>query len=189
MRAAVAVLLRDEDIVSRIQRVSLAYGGLLRAFGVVAAISTFVMMVLVVANVIGRYLFNKPITGAFEITESLLVVIIMLGLALTQYHDGHIRVTILTRRMPPWWARFAKICALIIGAVFFSWCAYASWEFAYQSYSFNEQEWGTITFPLYPFKFVVFLGVVLLTIQFVLDTISEITRLPSADRSAAVEDL
>ena len=148
------------------------------------------MMILVVANVLGRYLFNAPITGAFEVTESLLVIIIMLGLALTQYHDGHIRVTILTRRLPHALARFAKICSLMLGAVFFVWCAYASWKFAYQSYSFNEQEWGAVTFPLYPFKFVVFVGVVLLTIQFVLDTISEIVNLSAYDRQpGAVEIL
>lgn len=175
--------------VSSFQRLRQAYGRLLHAFGLVAAISTFAMLVLVVANVIGRYMFNAPITGAFEITESLLVVVIMLGLALTQYHDGHIRVTILTRRMPPAWARLARICALMLGAVFFAWCAYASWKFAYESYSFNEQEWGTITFPIYPFKFVVFLGVVLLAIQFALDTINEIAKPPSADLPAAVEGL
>jgi TRAP-type C4-dicarboxylate transport system permease small subunit len=175
--------------VSGLQRLRQAYGRFLHAFGLASAVSTFAMLVLVVANVIGRYLFNAPITGAFEITESLLVVVIMLGLGLTQYHDGHIRVTILTRRMPPAWARLAKICALLLGAVFFAWCAYASWKFAYESYSFNEQEWGTITFPLYPFKFVVFLGVVLLGIQFLLDTIHEIARPPSADRPTAVEVL
>jgi TRAP-type transport system small permease protein len=175
--------------VSGFQRLRQAYGRLLHAFGLIAAISTFAMLVLVVANVIGRYLFNAPITGAFEITESLLVVVIMLGLALTQYHDGHIRVTILTRRMSPSWARLAKIWTLILGAVFFAWCAYASWKFAYESYSFNEQEWGTITFPLYPFKFVVFLGVVLLAIQFVLDVIDEIGKPPSAHQPTAVESL
>lgn len=145
------------------------------------------MLVLVVANVIGRYMFNAPITGAFEITESLLVVIIMLGLALTQYYDGHIRVTILTRRMPKRWARLAKIATLFLGAVFFAWCAYASWKFALESYSFKEQEWGTITFPLYPFKFVVFLGVVLLAVQFFLDTINEIAGKREDDRPVATQ--
>ena len=174
---------------SRFQRLRLAYGRLLHAFGLVSAGSIFAVLLLVVANVIGRYLFNAPITGAFEITESLLVVIIMLGLALTQFHDGHIRVTILTRRLPPAGARLAKAATLMLGGVFFAWCAYASWKFAYQSYSFNEQEWGTITFPLYPFKFVVFLGVVLLAVQFALDAIEESSKSQSADQPAAAETL
>lgn len=160
---------------------------MLHAFGLLSAVSTFAMMVLVVANIVGRYAFNKPITGAFEITESLLVVIIMLGLSLTQYQDRHIRVTIITRRLSPSWARVAKLIALACGAAFSAWCAYASWLFAYESYSFNEQEWGTITFPLYPFKFVVFIGIILLTIQFVLDTINEFFRPASVHRHASAE--
>ena len=172
---------------SSLQRLRHAYGRLLHACGLVSAISIFVMLVLVVANVLSRYLFNAPIAGAFEVTEALMVVIIMMGLALTQYHDGHIRVSIVTRRMPRAWARFSRISALLLGAVFFAWCAYASWKFALQSYSFDEREWGSITFPLYPFKFIVFLGVVLLAIQFALDTIAEIAKPPSADQAGTTE--
>jgi len=169
------------------QRLCQAYGRILHAIGLISAISTFVMMLLVVANIFGRYLFNKPITGAFEITESLLVVIIMLALALTQFHDGHIRVNIVTRRMPLALAHVAKIAALLLGFLFFLWCAHASWKFAYESYTFKEQEWGTITFPLYPFKFIVFIGIVLLAIQFLLDTINEIAKPAAADSSTSVE--
>jgi TRAP-type C4-dicarboxylate transport system permease small subunit len=174
---------------SGFQRLRSAYGRLLHAFGLVAAVSIFIMMILVVANILGRYLFNKPIAGAFEVTEALLVVIIMLALAVTQYQDAHIRVTIVTRRMPPYWAHIARIFSLALGAVFFAWCAYATWLFAAQSYSFNEQEWGTITFPLYPFKFVVFIGVVLLAIQFVFDTISEVMKPAPEQQSTPVEGL
>jgi len=172
---------------SRFQRASRAYGRMLHAFGQLSAVSIFIMLLLVVANVIGRYAFNAPITGAFEITESLLVVIIMLGLALTQFHDGHIRVTILTRRLPRRWAHAAHVGTLLLGAVFFAWCAYATWKFAYESYTFNEQEWGTITFPLYPFKFVVFVGIVLLAVQFVIDMIGAIGRSRTGRHPASAE--
>ena len=164
-----------------------AYGRMLHAFGLLAAVSTFVMMVLVVINVIGRYLFNTPVTGTLEITESLLVIIILMALALTQFHDGHIRVTILTRRMPPPLAYAAGIFALILGAAFFAWCSYASWNFAYQSYTVNEAEWGSITFPLYPIKFIVFFGIVLLAIQFVLDAIIEIVDPVARTHDASAE--
>jgi TRAP-type C4-dicarboxylate transport system permease small subunit len=124
--------------------------------------------------VAGRYLFNAPVTGTLEVTESLLVIVILMALALTQFQGGHIRVTLLTRRMPPTLARLASIFALLLGAAFFAWCSYASWNFAYQSYTVNEAEWGSITFPLYPIKFIVFFGIILLAIQFVLDLIVEI---------------
>lgn len=165
------------------------YGTLLRVCGLIAALSTFATMVLVVANIGGRYIFNKPLTGSLEFTESLLVVIIFLSLALTQYDGGHIRVTLLTRRLPKGVAHAADIFCMIAGAVFFGWCAYAAWHFAYQSYSVGEYEWGTVSFPLYPIKFVVFAGILMLAIQFALDAIAETIMPIKADDPRAMEEL
>jgi TRAP-type C4-dicarboxylate transport system permease small subunit len=174
---------------SAFERLYRGYGHLLRGFGVVASIATFVMMVLVVANVGGRYLLNAPLTGTLEFTESLLVLIIFLSLALTQYDGGHIRVTLATRRLPKPWARALTVICMLCGAAFFAWCAYAAWKFAYQSWSFDEQEWGTVVFPLWPVKFIVFLGILLLAVQFLLDAIAE-TMIPiAADDERAMESI
>jgi TRAP-type C4-dicarboxylate transport system permease small subunit len=174
---------------SAFQRLYRGYGRLLRGFGLISSLATFVMMVLVVANVIGRYLLNKPLTGTLEFTESLLVLIIFLSVALTQYDGGHIRVTLLTRRLPKAGARALTVAAMLAGAAFFSWCAYAAWRFAYQSWSFNEYEWGTVAFPLYPVKFVVFLGILLLAVQFLLDAIAETLMPIKADDESAMEHI
>jgi TRAP-type C4-dicarboxylate transport system permease small subunit len=166
-----------------------AYGRLLRAVAMISAVSVFVMMVLVVINVAGRYLLNKPLTGTLEFTESLLVLIIFLSVALTQYDGGHIRVTLLTRRAPKRWARVLSIFCMLCGAAFFTWCAYAAWVFAAQAYSFNEQEWGEVVFPLWPMKFVVFIGIAMLAIQFLLDAIAETIMPIAADDESAMEHL
>jgi TRAP-type C4-dicarboxylate transport system permease small subunit len=47
--------------------------------GIVASALLFSMMVLTFFDVVGRYLLNKPIRGAFEITELLLLVLIFAG--------------------------------------------------------------------------------------------------------------
>ena len=169
------------------QRLYRAYGRLLRGCGLVSALATFLMMMLVVANVLGRYLFNAPLTGTLEFTESLLVLIIFLSVALTQYDGGHIRVTLLTRRLPRACARALTVFCMLAGAVFFAWCAYAAWKFAAQSWSFNEQEWGTVVFPLWPVKFVVFVGIAMLAIQFLLDAIAETMMPIAADDERAME--
>ena len=166
-----------------------SYGQLLRAFGVISQVATFVMMALVVANIFGRYVLNRPLDGTLEFTESLLVLIIFLSLGLTQYEGGHIRVTLLTRSLPKTYARAATVVAMLCGAAFFSWCAYAAWVFALQAWSFNEYEWGTVAFPLYPVKFVVFLGILMLAIQFLLDAIAEVIMPIAADDERAQEHL
>ena len=40
-----------------------------RALGACAAILLFCLMALTTADVIGRYVFNSPLRGAFELTE------------------------------------------------------------------------------------------------------------------------
>ena len=171
------------------QRLYRGYGRLLRGFGLISEVATFVMMLLVVANVIGRYLFNRPVTGTLEFTESLLVIVIFLSLALTQYDGGHIRVNLVTRRLPKRTARVLSVVAMLCGCVFFTWCAYAAWIYAVQSYSFGEQEWGEVVFPLWPMKFVVFFGIALLALQFLLDAIAETLMPIAADDERAMEQL
>ena len=47
-------------------------------------------MALTTADVIGRYIFNSPIRGAFEITELLLLTLIFAGLPLASLADEHV---------------------------------------------------------------------------------------------------
>ncbi len=124
------------------QRLYQGYGRLLRGCGLISSVATFLMMLVVVANIVGRYLFNRPLTGTLEFTESLLVIIIFLSIALTQYDGGHIRVNILTRRLPKRAARGFTVLAMLAGCAFFTWCAYAAWIFAAQSYSFKRAGMG-----------------------------------------------
>lgn len=59
----------------------------------------FFMMGLGTCDVMGRYLFNKPILGTFEIFEILLPAIVLLGLGYTQGNNAHVRVEILISRL------------------------------------------------------------------------------------------
>jgi TRAP-type C4-dicarboxylate transport system permease small subunit len=70
-----------------------------RALRYVCMSLLFFMMVLGTCDVMGRYLFNKPILGTFEIFEILLPAIVLLGLGFTQEKNAHVRVEILISRL------------------------------------------------------------------------------------------
>jgi TRAP-type C4-dicarboxylate transport system permease small subunit len=57
--------------------------------GVAASAILLAMMLLTFVDVVARYVFNRPVRGAFEVTELLLVVLIFAGLPLVSYADGH----------------------------------------------------------------------------------------------------
>ncbi len=47
------------------------------------------MMFLTFADVVARYVFSRPVRGAFEVTELMLVVLIFAGLPLVSWADEH----------------------------------------------------------------------------------------------------
>ena len=61
-----------------------------RVLGVTAAAVLFLMMLVTGVDVVGRYLFNKPLTGGFEITEIMLAALIYCGLPLVSARREHI---------------------------------------------------------------------------------------------------
>jgi len=81
----------------------------------------FFMMALGTVDVIGRYLFNKPILGALEVFEILLPAIVLLGLGYTQENRGHVRMELLVLHLSPRTKTILDIvtngCALFISVL------------------------------------------------------------------------
>jgi TRAP-type C4-dicarboxylate transport system permease small subunit len=57
--------------------------------GVAASAILFAMMLLTFVDVVARYVFNRPLRGAFEVTELMLLVLIFAGLPLVSFGDEH----------------------------------------------------------------------------------------------------
>lgn len=67
----------------------------------VAVFATLVMMCLTTADAAGRYLFNSPVAGAYEITEKyLMVAMVFLGVCYAYRGGAYIRVTFLVDHLP-----------------------------------------------------------------------------------------
>lgn len=58
--------------------------------GICASTILFVLMMITFVDVIGRYIFNHPLRGAFEGTELMLLVLIFAGLPLVSHADEHV---------------------------------------------------------------------------------------------------
>jgi TRAP-type C4-dicarboxylate transport system permease small subunit len=68
--------------------------------GVAASAILFAMMVLTFVDVVARYVFSRPVRGAFEVTELMLVVLIFAGLPLVSYADEHAAMDFIDRLLP-----------------------------------------------------------------------------------------
>jgi TRAP-type C4-dicarboxylate transport system permease small subunit len=85
-----------------------------------AVLATMSMMFLTTADALGRYLFNRPIIGAYEITEKyLMVAAIFLGLSYGYRGGIFIRVSFLVDRLP---AVPRMLADHLAHAVSLAWC-------------------------------------------------------------------
>jgi len=83
------------------------------------------MMVLTFFDVVGRYLLNRPIRGAFEVTELALLVLIFAGLPLVSHADEHVTMDFIDRILP---ARLAGIWIRAVHAVCAAIMFFLAWQ-------------------------------------------------------------
>lgn len=69
--------------------------------GIAASAILFCMMALTVADVVLRYVVNRPLRGAFEVTELMLLVLIFAGLPLVSHADEHVTIDLIDRLLGP----------------------------------------------------------------------------------------
>jgi TRAP-type C4-dicarboxylate transport system permease small subunit len=112
-----------------------------RALQLVAALLLLVMMVVTFVDVIGRYLFNAPLPGAFELTEVLLALVVFVGLPIVTARREHVTVDLVTGRLPDAArAAFARLATLATGAVL----ALLAWRLALSARDFSAYGDATV---------------------------------------------
>ena len=85
-----------------------------RALGVTSAVVLFAMMLVTAVDVAGRYVFNKPIPGGFELTEILLAALIYCGLPLVSARREHIVIDTFDPFMAPRFKRVLDVIAEVL---------------------------------------------------------------------------
>ena len=69
-------------------------------FAIISAIALFCMMFLTAIDVFGRWLFNKPLFGAYELIGTLLIIAGPFAMAITQLDRKHISISLLVELLP-----------------------------------------------------------------------------------------
>lgn len=154
----------DDSKLSRIDRTVFRFEGWLN---LAAGLVILVVMLLSVANILGRKLFNWPIPGFIDWMISAVPVMAFLGLAFCQRLGGHIRMDILISRLkgrPLWIAEFASVVVMMaITAVLI----FGSWDHAMRALTIGDST-GDIRLPTWPVKIVVPLALSLMLLRLAL---------------------
>jgi TRAP-type C4-dicarboxylate transport system permease small subunit len=145
--------------------------GFSRGFSYIGNAAIAAMMLLTTADVIGRYFFNAPVLGAYEITEYLMLIMVFSFLAVAQSQKAHISVDIVYDRFPSplrrFLARFNHFLCLVM-SIFVSYMGVHRVLDILRSGASST----LLKIPDYPFAIFMVVGSVVLSIEFLLDVLN-----------------
>jgi TRAP-type C4-dicarboxylate transport system permease small subunit len=136
---------------------------------VVAATLAFLLCFLVVADVLGRDLFGRPVKGTKEMVEASIVIVCFLQAAYAIRSGGMLRADFVTSTLPPRMQTILALVGALFGAAFFALVCWGSLEPAAHAWTSNEFEGeGALRIPSWPARFIVVIGTALAAIQYLI---------------------
>jgi tripartite ATP-independent transporter DctM subunit len=143
-----------------------------RKMATIAAVVLGIMMLLTTADVIGRYFFNHPIKGTYELIGLMLVCAATWGLAYCQIERGHIRIEVLFERFSPGTKAGLNFMSYFIGLCgFFLIC----WQLLIMAKEYfllgDTGTTETLGIPYYPFMLILAIGMGMLSLMLLIDIV------------------
>ncbi|PYM43726.1 MAG: TRAP transporter small permease [Candidatus Rokuibacteriota bacterium] len=106
--------------------------------GVAASAILLAMMLLTVVDVVARYVFSRPLRGAFEITELMLLVLIFAGLPLVSFADEHAVMDFIDRLLGPRGQGWLERAVQLVNAGFMFLLTWLVWRKADRIWAYRD---------------------------------------------------
>jgi TRAP-type C4-dicarboxylate transport system permease small subunit len=136
-----------------------------------AVLSVFIMMLLTTADAAGRYLFNRPITGAFDVTTNyLMVASVFLGMACVYRGGGYIRVVFLADRLPRLVKLVVNHLVQLVSMLYCAGLVFSTFKYALRAIAMGTKL-STIEIPQGPAYLLVPVGLFLTSLMMLVDLV------------------
>lgn len=144
-------------------------------FGYLGSIALFGMMVLTTIDVTGRYLFNSPLMGAFEITEYLVLILVFSFLGNSQSYKVHVSVDLFFQKFSK---KVRLIAELFNHIACFAFTALIGWMSFLKALELKEvgEASPNLQIPDYPFVYFLVVGCIVLSLEYLSDIITTIAK-------------
>jgi TRAP-type mannitol/chloroaromatic compound transport system permease small subunit len=132
------------------------------------------LVVVILYEIVARYVFDSPTIWAFEVSQMVYGVYIILTGGFLLQRDGHVNVDLMYNRFKP---RTRAIINLFTWLFFFAFSGtilVKGWEWAWDSFVFRESGATVFNPPIYPIKMMIPLGALLLLLQGLIRYIGDI---------------
>jgi len=139
--------------------------GITSVFGMIALAALGVMAVLLVYEVVMRYVVGSPADWVLDVVQLVQVTLAFTAAAPVLKAGGHINMELLPTLVGERQRRWLEVLSNAICAAGSLWMAILSWKTFSRSYQISEAAYG-IALPLYPWKFLVPLCFFVLALRF-----------------------
>jgi len=135
------------------------------------------MMLFTMSEIIGRYLFNRPIKGHVEIVELVMAGVVFLGIAFTQKVGGHPRMELFLTRVVKGRGRLiiessTLFLALFVFAIIVVWSMEASVLYSLKMGDTTP----LLLWPVWPSKLCIPIGCFILCLRLVIEIIQHLSQ-------------
>jgi TRAP-type C4-dicarboxylate transport system permease small subunit len=126
---------------------------------IAAAAWTFGLAFLVMANIIGRTVFSRPIYGTAEMVAASIVIVVFLQVGYAIRSRSMLRADFLVVHLPDKVQRALLAVGYLLGAIFFLMIITGGWEESVKSFMEGEYEGeGALHVPSWPARWTVLVG-------------------------------
>jgi TRAP-type C4-dicarboxylate transport system permease small subunit len=149
--AGSSTILEDDSLLSRLDRL---YFKLESFFNLIGGLVIFAVVLLAVANILGRKILNMPVNGYIDWTEQAMAFFAFFGIAYCQRLGGHIRMDIFVGSLRGRFLWFFELCSTIIMFVITLALIVGSYQHFLRAWTNGDSSFD-IDLPTWPAKLVV----------------------------------
>jgi TRAP-type C4-dicarboxylate transport system permease small subunit len=133
------------------------------------------MMLMTVCDVTGRRVFNNPLPNVLELSEALMVIVVMFAMADCASRNGHVVIEVLVDKFPKKYQTGLYIFGCLIGLFVF---ALIFWQTLQSGFNFvrTGESRGVLHIPVFPFVFAFTLGALYISLILLAQIISTFAR-------------
>lgn len=162
--SASSTVLEDGSTLSRLDR---AYFRLETVLTLAGGVVIFLLVFLASTNVLGRWLFNLPVSGYVDWVEQAMAFFSFLGIAYTQRMGGHIRMDMLVGNLKGRLLWFSELVSVILMFLVTLVLIYGSYLHFLRAYQIGDSSLD-IDLPTWPAKLVVPVALSILALRLLL---------------------
>lgn len=167
-----------------LSRVLAVVDGASRLAGAFSMLLIVGIAVLIITEVVCRFVFNLSLSFAWEYSAYFLGIAIFCGAAFTLRTGGHVRVSFLTTASSPFLTWVVELVCTLFGLGVASFIAYSLTQFAWRSYVTGSNSATIDATPLVIPQSGLALGAILLVLQLLVRLIRLLTNEPPEDQAA-----